>query len=98
MFENQADSVLFPASVVGSMPRTDVVKRLLSGDESLSAEAYEETMASEIQRVVALQERAGLDVVTDLCDQLRCAGVPGLHFYTMNQATTVKALCERLGW
>ena len=40
----------------------------------------------------------GLDVVTDLCDQLRCAGVPGLHFYTMNQATTVKAICERLGW
>ncbi len=65
MFENQADSVLFPASVVGSMPRTDAVKRLLSGDESLSAEAHEETMASEIQRVVALQERAGLDVVTD---------------------------------
>ena len=39
----------------------------------------------------------GLDVVTDLCDQLRAGGVPGLHFYTMNQATTVKALCERLG-
>lgn len=39
----------------------------------------------------------GLDVVTDLCDQLRCAGVPGLHFYTMNQAGPVKAICERLG-
>ena len=39
----------------------------------------------------------GLDVVTDLCDQLRCGGVPGLHFYTMNQATAVKAICERLG-
>lgn len=39
----------------------------------------------------------GLDVVTDLCEQLRCAGVPGLHFYTMNQAGPVLALCERLG-
>lgn len=39
----------------------------------------------------------GLDVVTDLCEQLRAGGVPGLHFYTMNQASTVKALCERLG-
>jgi methylenetetrahydrofolate reductase (NADPH) len=39
----------------------------------------------------------GLDVVTDLCDQLRCAGVPGLHFYTMNQSATIKAICERLG-
>jgi methylenetetrahydrofolate reductase (NADPH) len=39
----------------------------------------------------------GLDVVTDLCEQLRCAGVPGLHFYTMNQAGPVQALCDRLG-
>jgi 5,10-methylenetetrahydrofolate reductase len=23
--------------------------------------------------------------------------VPGLHFYTMNQAGPVKAICERLG-
>ena len=39
----------------------------------------------------------GLDVVTDLCDQLRVAGVPGLHFYTMNQAAATQAICERLG-
>jgi methylenetetrahydrofolate reductase (NADPH) len=40
----------------------------------------------------------GLDVVADLCEQLQCAGVPGIHFYTMNQAGPVKAICERLGW
>ena len=28
----------------------------------------------------------GLEVVTDLCDQLVTAGVPALHFYTMNQS------------
>ena len=39
----------------------------------------------------------GLDVVTALCEQLRSAGVPGLHFYTMNQSATVLALCQRLG-
>jgi methylenetetrahydrofolate reductase (NADPH) len=39
----------------------------------------------------------GLDVVTDLCEQLRSAGAPGLHFYTMNQSATVLAICERLG-
>ncbi|MCX7693773.1 MAG: methylenetetrahydrofolate reductase [NAD(P)H] [Tepidimonas taiwanensis] len=38
----------------------------------------------------------GLDVVTDLCDQLRTAGVPGLHFYTMNQADTTLAILQRL--
>jgi methylenetetrahydrofolate reductase (NADPH) len=31
----------------------------------------------------------GHDVVTDLCEQLITAGVPGLHFYTMNQSQAV---------
>ncbi len=39
----------------------------------------------------------GLDVITDLCDQLRTAGVPGLHFYTMNQSAAVLEICRRLG-
>jgi methylenetetrahydrofolate reductase (NADPH) len=39
----------------------------------------------------------GLDVVSDLCDQLRVAGAPGLHFYTMNQAHATLQICERLG-
>ena len=38
----------------------------------------------------------GLDVVTDLCEQLRCAGVPALHFYTMNASATVLEICRRL--
>jgi len=39
----------------------------------------------------------GLDVITDLCDQLRTAGVPSLHFYTMNQSAAVSDICARLG-
>ncbi|MDZ7652771.1 MAG: methylenetetrahydrofolate reductase [NAD(P)H] [Burkholderiaceae bacterium] len=38
----------------------------------------------------------GLDVVTDLCDQLLAAGAPGLHFYTMNQAEPTLELWSRL--
>ncbi|MDP3832507.1 MAG: methylenetetrahydrofolate reductase [NAD(P)H] [Hydrogenophaga sp.] len=38
----------------------------------------------------------GLDVVTDLCDQLRHAGVPGLHFYTMNQSVATMDIVQRL--
>ena len=38
----------------------------------------------------------GLDVITDLCDQLLTAGVPGLHFYTMNQAGSTLEICRRL--
>jgi methylenetetrahydrofolate reductase (NADPH) len=38
----------------------------------------------------------GLDVMTDLCDQLRTAGVPGIHFYTMNQAGATSEIIRRL--
>jgi len=39
----------------------------------------------------------GLEVVSDLCEQLRNGGAPGLHFYTMNQSTAVTAICRNLG-
>ncbi|MEO7392314.1 MAG: methylenetetrahydrofolate reductase [NAD(P)H] [Ramlibacter sp.] len=38
----------------------------------------------------------GLDVVTQLCEQLRAGGAPGLHFYTMNQAGASVEICKRL--
>lgn len=38
----------------------------------------------------------GLDVVTDLCARLLDAGVPGLHFYTLNAAGATKAVWQRL--
>lgn len=39
----------------------------------------------------------GLDVVTDLCDQLLQGGAPGLHFYTLNQAGPSSTIWQRLG-
>jgi methylenetetrahydrofolate reductase (NADPH) len=39
----------------------------------------------------------GLDVVTALCERLQAEGVPGLHFYTMNQAAATLEICRRLG-
>ena len=38
----------------------------------------------------------GLDVMTELCEQLWTAGVPGIHFYTMNQATATTEIIRRL--
>jgi methylenetetrahydrofolate reductase (NADPH) len=38
----------------------------------------------------------GLDVITELCEKLRRAGVPGFHFYTMNQSTATVEICRRL--
>ncbi|MEW6562526.1 MAG: methylenetetrahydrofolate reductase [NAD(P)H] [Pseudomonadota bacterium] len=39
----------------------------------------------------------GLDVVTGLCERLIAEGVPGLHFYTLNQAGPSMEICKRLG-
>ena len=39
----------------------------------------------------------GLEVVTDLCDQLLLGGAPALHFYTMNQSVATLAICKNLG-
>ncbi|MGH1486045.1 MAG: methylenetetrahydrofolate reductase [NAD(P)H] [Cellvibrionaceae bacterium] len=39
----------------------------------------------------------GVDVVTEFCDILLENGVPGLHFYTMNQLEPTKAIVENLG-
>lgn len=40
----------------------------------------------------------GLDVVAQLCERLIAAGVPALHFYTMNQAAATLGVLQRLGW
>ena len=57
--------ILFPASVVGSMPRPLEVRQMLLADPPVAPEEYEGCIETAIRRVVELQDRAGLDVVTD---------------------------------
>lgn len=57
--------VLFPTSVVGSLPRPDYVKDLINNADAHSPEEYRRLMRAAVQSAVALQECAGLDVVTD---------------------------------
>jgi methylenetetrahydrofolate reductase (NADPH) len=40
----------------------------------------------------------GLDVVTRLVERLAGHGVPGVHFYTLNQSALPLEICRRLGW
>ena len=56
--------VLFPTSVVGSVPRPDFVRDLIS-DEKISPAEYEQRMEAAVRYVVAMQENAGLDILTD---------------------------------
>lgn len=83
--------------VPGIMPITNSTQLMRFSDAS----------GAEIPRWIRLRLQAfgddtasirafGLDVVTDLCEQLRAGGAPGLHFYAMNQSAATLAICERM--
>ena len=55
---------LFPTSVIGSMPRPSFVRELIA-DATRPPEQYDRLMRRAVGYVVALQESAGLDVLSD---------------------------------
>ena len=98
-FVEDADALGVQIPVVpGIMPITSSTQLMRFSDAS----------GAEIPRWIRLRLQAygddsasikafGLDVVTDLCEQLRAGGAPSLHFYTMNQSAAVLEICDRLG-
>jgi methylenetetrahydrofolate reductase (NADPH) len=88
-----------------SIPVVPGIMPILSSSQLMR---FSDACGAEIPRWIRLRLQAygddsasikafGLDVVTDLCDQLRNAGAPGLHFYTMNQSAASTEICKRLG-
>lgn len=84
-----------------------VVPGIMPITSSTQLMRFSDACGAEIPRWIRLRLQAfgddtasikafGLDVVTDLCDQLRNAGVPGLHFYTMNQSGATTEIVQRL--
>src|SRR5688572_15093347 len=56
---------LFPTSVVGSLPRPAFVLDLINDRPPISPERYTHEMEAAIRYAVAMQEHAGIDVITD---------------------------------
>ncbi|MBE0588645.1 MAG: methylenetetrahydrofolate reductase [NAD(P)H] [Hydrogenophaga sp.] len=84
-----------------------VVPGIMPITSSTQLMRFSDACGAEIPRWIRLRLQAygddiasikafGLDVVTDLCDQLRNAGVPALHFYTMNQSVATLEIMKRL--
>ena len=84
-----------------------VVPGIMPITSSTQLMRFSDACGAEIPRWIRLRLQAfgddtasiksfGLDVITDLCDQLRNAGVPGIHFYTMNQAPPTLEIVRRL--
>lgn len=92
-----ADQGITKPVIPGIMPITNVktVSRMteLSGTE-LPIEV--------LKRIGAVAEdpdavrRVGVEIATELCTELVAGGIPGLHFYTMNQVSATLEVCERL--
>jgi 5-methyltetrahydropteroyltriglutamate--homocysteine methyltransferase len=59
------NDVLFPTSVIGSLPRPQFVKDLIADNNPIGDDEYRRLMGAAIRSAVAMQEAAGLDVVTD---------------------------------
>ena len=60
-----SNTPLFPTSVVGSLPRPAFVLDLINDRPPVSSETYRHEMEAAIRFAVALQEHAGIDVITD---------------------------------
>jgi 5-methyltetrahydropteroyltriglutamate--homocysteine methyltransferase len=58
-------TLLFPTSVIGSLPRPQFVKDLIADDCPIQGDEYRRLMGNAVRAAVALQEMAGLDVITD---------------------------------
>ena len=84
-----------------------VVPGIMPITSSTQLMRFSDACGAEIPRWIRLRLQAygddtasirafGLDVVTDLCDQLRNGGVPAIHFYTMNQSAATLEIVQRL--
>jgi len=88
--------------------RVPVVPGIMPMASSTQLMRFSDACGAEIPRWIRLRLQSfgddsasikafGLDVVTDLCEQLRAGGAPGLHFYSMNQSAATLEICQRLG-
>ena len=84
-------------TVIGSYPFPAWLEHAVSNLNAFGSDDIEELQNDACTIAVQDQLRAGLDVITELCQRLLDGGAPGLHFYTMNQSGPTTEIWRRLG-
>ncbi|MGI9198012.1 MAG: methylenetetrahydrofolate reductase [NAD(P)H] [Candidatus Nanopelagicales bacterium] len=84
--------------VAGIMPVTDVAQ--ITRFAQLSGAEFPPELAarfSEIADDPVAVRALGVQVATEMCEELLESGAPGLHFYTLNSSTATREIFEALG-
>lgn len=84
--------------IPGVMPITNI--RTVSRMAELSGTQLPDDVLARVRAVAddpeAVRE-VGIEIAAEICSDLLAEGVPGLHFYTMNQVSATIDICERVG-
>ena len=84
--------------IAGIMPVTDVGQ--ITRFAKLSGADFPPELAArfaEIADDAAAVRALGVQVATEMCEELLESGAPGLHFYTLNSSTATREIFEALG-
>jgi methylenetetrahydrofolate reductase (NADPH) len=84
--------------IPGIMPITNA--RTVTRMAEMSGSSVPSALAERVQAVAEQPDevrKIGIEVATSLCEELLAGGVPGLHFYTMNQSRATIEICANLG-
>ena len=82
----------------GLMPVTNVAQ--IERMTTLSGSAFPDDLAARFHAVADDEQavrRLGVEVATELAQQVLDIGAPGLHFYTLNRSTSAREVFEALG-
>jgi methylenetetrahydrofolate reductase (NADPH) len=83
--------------IPGIMPVTNIgqVERMAE----MSGAAFPQWLRERLESGSSQEDvrRIGVEAATELCAELLAAGVPGLHFYTMNKSTATREIYAQLG-
>ena len=98
MVEDLAARGVTKPVVPGIMPVTNVssiarMAKLSGADFPADLAARVEAVADDPEEV----RRIGVEVATELCQDLLDEGAPGLHFYTLNRSTATREIYANLG-